>query len=123
MTDEIKLARMKARALRVQRRQAMEDRLLDVLTSPNMVRLAAVSAILAYSTYCARSPHNVGPVQSTLALGLPAIGIPLIAADAGITDKYALAAIAAAASGYATGQMAQGWSASQLWKALTPWPD
>jgi hypothetical protein len=58
-----------------------------------------------------------------LAFALPGIGIPLLAADAGVKDKFALAAMSAAGVGYTTGQMVQGWSPSQLWQALTPWND
>lgn len=122
-SDAVRVERLKLKALKLQRQHQLEDRVLDVLTSPNMVRLLAVGTIIAYSTYCARSEHNVGPVASALAFALPGIGIPVIAADAGITDKYALAAISAAGIGYTTGQMTQGWSATNFWKALTPWPD
>lgn len=108
--DELKLEREKRKTARALARQAREDKLLEIVASPNMVRLAMLSGIIAYSTYCARSPTNVGPVQSALAFALPGIGIPLIAADAGIKDKYALAAISAASVGYVTGQMVIGWN-------------
>jgi hypothetical protein len=131
-SEAVRLEREKRKTLAAARRAAIEDRLLDVVVSPNMVRLAMLAAIIAYSTNAARSKENVGPVQSALAFALPGIGIPLIAADAGIKDKYALAAISAAGVGYVTGQMLLGWQApianmlpdsGDLWKVLTPWND
>jgi hypothetical protein len=132
VSEAVQLEREKRKTLAATRRAALEDRLLDVVTSPNMVRLAMLAGIVAYSTNAARSKENVGPVQSALAFALPGIGIPLIAADAGIKDKYALAAISAASVGYVTGQMLLGWQApianmmpdsSDIWKAITPWSD
>ena len=122
-SEALKLEREKRKTARLDREAERRDKLYDVLLSPNMIRLGLVSVIIAYSTHCARSAENVGPVQSALAFALPGIGIPLIAADAGITDKFALAAISAAGVGYVTGQMTQGWSAEALWQALTPWKD
>jgi len=94
---------------REKRKTAREERLWELVSDPAIRRLILVSGIIAYSTYCARSKENVGPVQSALAFALPGIGIPIIAADAGIKDKWALAAISAAAVGYTTGQMLEGW--------------
>ena len=101
-----------------------------------MIRTALIAGIIAYSTHVARSDHNEGPVQSALAFALPGIGIPLIAAEAGIKDKWALAAISAAGVGYVTGQMLEGWQDANLWPNipatpsvdqiyhfLTPWKD
>jgi len=122
-SEALKLEREKRKTARLDREADRLDKLYEVLLSPNMIRLGLVSVIIAYSTQCARSAENVGPVQSALAFALPGIGIPLIAADAGITDKFALAAISAAGVGYVTGQMAQGWGAEPLWQALTPWKD
>jgi hypothetical protein len=109
VSEAVKLEREKRKTMAAERRAKLEDRMLDVVLSPNMVRLGIMSAIIAYSTHCARSKENVGPVQSALAMALPGIGIPLLAADAGIRDKYALAAISAAGTAYATGQMVAGW--------------
>lgn len=102
-------ARQARKDAQLARQHEIQDRVLDVVLSPNMMRLAMVAGIIAYSTHVTRSPHKEGPVASALALALPGIGIPLIAADAGIHDKYALAAISAAGVGYATGQMLTGW--------------
>ena len=105
-TALVRAERRKARAEAERRRwQIIESTIL----TPNMVRLAMVAGIVAYSTYEARSEHNVGPVRSALAFALPGIGIPMIAADAGIKDWRALAAISAASVGYVTGQMGIGW--------------
>jgi len=122
-SEALKLEREKRKTARLDREADRLDKLYEVLLSPNMIRLGLVSVIIAYSTNCARSAENIGPVQSALAFALPGIGIPLIAADAGITDKFALAAISAAGVGYVTGQMAQGWGPEALWQALTPWKD
>jgi hypothetical protein len=129
VTDAVRLEREKRKTARALARQAREDKALDILTSPNMIRLAMLSGIIAYSTYCARSPSNVGPVQSALAFALPGVGIPMIAADAGIKDKWALAAISAASVGYVTGQMVAGWNQAgvdwphEVWASITPWKD
>jgi len=122
LSEAVKLEREK-------RKTAREDRLWELVSDPNVRRLILLSGIIAYSTYCARSKENVGPVQSALAFALPAIGVPLIAADAGIKDKWALAAISAAGIGYSTGQMVQGWQGAgvdwphEVWASLTPWKD
>jgi hypothetical protein len=122
-SEAVKLEREKRKTAREARNYEREKRLIDTLLTPNLMRLVLVSGIIAYSTYCARSKENVGPVQSALAFALPGIGLPLIAADAGIRDKFALAAISAAGVGYTTGQMLQGWKPDTFWQALTPWPD
>jgi len=114
---------------REKRKTAREEKVWALVNDPNIKRLLLMSGIIAYSTYCARSKENVGPVQSALAFALPGIGLPLIAADAGIKDKWALAAISATAIGYTTGQMVQGWQGAgvdwphEVWSALTPWKD
>lgn len=100
--------RRERRALKAARDREIQDKLLNVVLSPNMIRLAMVAGIIAYSTHVTRSSHKESPINSALALALPTIGIPLIAADAGITDKYALGAIAAAGAAYSTGQAAVG---------------
>lgn len=124
-SELVKVEREKRKAAREAREWEREKLLYERLLTPNMVRLALISGIIAYSTHCARSKENVGPVQSALAFALPGIGIPLIAADAGIRDKYALAGISAAGIGYTTGQMLEGWksagvlpSGSDLWEQL-----
>jgi hypothetical protein len=122
VSDAVKLEREK-------RKTAREERMWSLVTDPTIKRLLLLSGIIAYSTYCARSEQNVGPVQSALAFALPGIGLPLIAADAGIKDKWALAAISAAGIGYTTGQMLQGWQGAgvdwphEVWASLTPWKD
>lgn len=108
-SEAIKLEREKRKTLKLERSWKREDQLMEKVLTPNNLRILSIMAIIAYSTYCARSKENVGPVQSALAFALPGIGIPVIAADAGIHDKYALAAISAAGIGYTTGQMLEGW--------------
>jgi hypothetical protein len=114
MNTAIKLEREKRKTQAAERHWEREKILYDRLLTPSVVRLLLLSGIIAYSTYCARSKENIGPVQSALAFALPGIGIPLIAADAGIRDKYALAAISAAGIGYTTGQMIVGWQQAQV---------
>jgi len=130
VSQAVKLEREKRKTAREERQAKYADRVLDVLTSPNVLRLAMIAGIIAYSTQVARSGKNEGPVKSALAFALPGIGIPLIAADAGIRDKWALAAISGSAIGYTTGQMLEGWQLSgvipdvgDIWAALTPWKD
>jgi hypothetical protein len=114
---------------REKRKTAREERLWELVSDPTIRRLILLSGIIAYSTYCARSKENVGPVESALAFALPGIGIPLIAAEAGIKDKWALGAISAAGIGYVTGQMLEGWNQAgvdwphEVWASLTPWKD
>lgn len=111
-SNEIRVIREQRKAAREARAWEREKILWDRVLTPGVVRLLLVSGIIAYSTHCARGKEggNVGPVQSALAFALPGIGIPIIAAEAGITDKYALAAISAAGIGYTTGQMVLGWN-------------
>lgn len=106
MDPAIKLEREKRKTAREERLWTL---LNDKVLTPNMIRLALMAGIIAYSTMLTRSKENVGPVQSALAFALPGIGIPLIAADAGIKDKWALGAISGASIGYVTGQMLVGW--------------
>lgn len=114
---------------REKRKTAREEKVWALINDPNVKRLLLVSGIIAYSTYIARSKEDAGPVQSALAFALPSIGLPLIAADAGIKDKWALAAISSTAIGYTTRQMVQGWEVAgvdwphEVWAAMTPWKD
>ena len=48
MLDAVKLEREKRKTERLERRQKYEDRVLDVLLSPNVVRLAMVAGMIAY---------------------------------------------------------------------------
>jgi hypothetical protein len=114
VSDQVKLEREKRKTARQQRAHEREQMVLDRVLTPNVIRLGLLCGIIAYSTYCARSAENVGPVQSALAFALPGLGIPLIAADAGIHDKYALAAISATSISYASGQMVLGWKEAGL---------
>jgi len=106
----VKLEREKRKRERDQRNWEREKLLYERVLTPNVTRLLLIMGIIAYSTYCARSERNVGPVQTAMAFAGPGIGIPIIAADAGISDKYALAAISAAGLGYTGMQMVTGWA-------------
>lgn len=108
-SEALKIERVRLKALRAQQRHEREQFMLDRLMSPGVVRVALMSAIIAYATAETRSKSNVGPVRSALAFALPGIGIPMLAAESGIKDKYALAAISAASTAYVTGQMIKGW--------------
>lgn len=134
MTDSVRLVREQRRKAREDRAWQREQLLYDRLLTPAVTRTLLVAGIIAYSTAICRSKTNAGPVQSALAFALPGIGIPLIAAEAGITDKWALAAISSAGIGYTTGQMVAGWQDAglvpnvpdmlgQFIKAATPWND
>jgi len=128
-SDAVMVEREKRKSAREARAWEREKLLYDRLLTPMVIRLALVAGIVAYSTHCARSKELVGPVGSALAFALPGIGIPLIAADAGIKDKWALAAISAAGVGYTTGQMVKGWEdvgiswPHEVWTSITPWKD
>lgn len=121
-SEALRIARLNAKREAAQRAFEREKMLLDRVLTPATVRLLLVAAIIAYATYCARSKQNVGPVQSALAFALPGIGIPLIAAEAGITDKYALAAISATGIGYTGLQSVQGWSEAGVLGDVTMLP-
>lgn len=110
----VQLEREKRKTAREARNYEREKMIFEHVLTPNVIRLALISGIIAYSTHVTRSPHKESPINSALAFALPGIGIPMIAADAGIKDKYALAAISAAAIGYTTGQMFVGWGESSV---------
>lgn len=119
MTDQLAVERLKLKQLRVQaradkqaRQDAQLDRLMDLVTQPAVLRVGLVAGIIAFSTWATRSEKNVGPVLSALALAGPGIGIPIIAADAGITDWKALAAISATGLSYTGLSMLKGWGDS-----------
>jgi hypothetical protein len=85
VTETIKLEREK-------RKTALQDRLLGFLDTPNTKRLLSLVTIVAITGILVETP-NKGVIGTALQEALPAIGIPLIAADAGITSWEALAAI------------------------------
>lgn len=120
-SEAVQVERIKRKAAREARAWEREKLLYERLLTPNVVRLGLMAAIVAYSTSCARSDENVGPVQSALAFALPGIGIPLLAADAGIKDKYALAAMSAAGIAYTTGQMLTGWQQAGIGPGGSSW--
>ncbi|GAJ01617.1 unnamed protein product [marine sediment metagenome] len=119
----VKLEREKRKRARDERNWEREKLFYERVLTPNVTRLLMVMGIIAYSTYCARSDPGVGPVQGALALAGPGIGIPVIAADAGITDWKALGAISLAGLTY-TGIQAMaahpGHPLWEKWVELTP---
>ncbi len=122
----VKVEREKRKAARDQRNWEREKLFYERILTPNVTRLLLIMGIIAYSTHCARSERDVGPVQTAMAFAGPGIGIPVICADAGITDKYALAAISAAGIGYTGMQAITGWAEfaePKTWiRALAPPP-
>ena len=86
---------------REKRKTAREARLWAMVTDPTVKRLLLLSLIVAYSTYVTRSKERQGPVASALALTLPTVGIPMLAAECGVTDWRALLAIGGASGGMA----------------------
>jgi hypothetical protein len=86
---------------REKRKTEREARLWELFSDPNVRRLVLLALIVAYSTHVTRSKTQKGPIQSALAMTLPTIGIPLLAADAGIRDWKALAVISGVSGGFA----------------------
>lgn len=109
-SEAVRLEREKRKSARELRAWERERILWDRLLTPNVIRIALMCGIIAYSTHVTRSENKESPLASALAFALPGIGLPLLAADAGIRDKYALAAIAAAGLGYTGLSAAQGLS-------------
>ena len=92
---------MKSEAIRLEREKrktAREERVWELVNDPMLKRLVLLAAIVAYSTYVTRSKDRQGPVASALAMTLPTVGVPMLAADCGIHDWRALLAIAGAAA-------------------------
>lgn len=93
-SEAVKLVREKRKAER-------EARLWALLTDPTIKRLLLLSGIVAYTTYVNSRPEESGPIENALAVALPTAGIPMLAAEAGITDWKVLGAIALASGGIA----------------------
>lgn len=111
MDKQLALARLQRKREREQREYEIQKMVLDrVVLNPNVIRVALAAAIIGYTTYATTSKHNVGPVQTALAIAGPTIGIPLIAADAGVRDRWALAAIAGMGAAATTGLAVKGWA-------------
>ena len=100
---------MKSEAVRLEREKrktAREARVWELVNDPMLKRLALLAVIVAYSTYVTRSKERQGPIASALAMTLPTVGIPMLAAECGIHDWRALLAIGGAA-GTLTGLSAE----------------
>lgn len=96
---------------REKRKTAREARLWELVNDPMLKRLALLCLIVAYSTYVTRSKERQGPVASALALTLPTVGIPMLAAECGIHDWKALLAIGGASGLLTTAQAEAGLNA------------
>lgn len=94
VSNAVKLEREKRRSLR-------EERLWQLATDPTVKRLALLSLIVAFTAYVNSHPEKAGAVQNALAVALPTAGIPMLAAEAGVTDWRVLAAVALGAGGIA----------------------
>jgi hypothetical protein len=91
---------------REKRKTAREAKLWEVLANPNVIRILSLATLL-YGARTVRdwadTPEHPNIPMRDVSIAVASIGAPLIAASAGITDKYALAAIAGF-SGLAVGE-------------------
>lgn len=85
---------------REKRKTAREERLWSLLTDPTIKRLLLLSGIVGYSAYVS-GKEQPASTETALALALPTVGIPMLAAESGITDWKVLLALAAACGGIA----------------------
>lgn len=90
----IKLAKIEAA-------RAREERLWALATDPTVKRLAMLAGIVSFSAWVNGHPKESGPVLNALAVALPTAGVPMLAAEAGISDWKVLAALALASGGIA----------------------
>jgi len=93
-SDAVKLEREK-------RKTAREERAWALLLDPTIKRLLLFSAIVGYSSYVT-GKSDAGRTETALAVGLPTVGIPMLAAEAGITDWKALLALSIASGAIVT---------------------
>ena len=94
VSEAVKLEREK-------RKTAREERAWALLLDPTIKRLLLFSVIVGYSSYVTGKP-DAGRTETALAVGLPTVGIPMLAAESGITDWKALLALSIACGGIAT---------------------
>jgi len=86
---------------REKRKTAREERLWSVVLDPTVKRLLLLSAIVGYTSYVT-GKRDAGRTETALAIALPTVGVPMLAAEAGITDWKALLALAVVSGGAAT---------------------
>ena len=79
---------------REKRATERERRIWAMIENPVIVRTALLAALL-YGSRAIRDRETASPGMKAASVGLATIGVPMLAADAGITDKYALAIISA----------------------------
>lgn len=94
MTDAVRLEREKRRAAR-------EEKAWALLTDPTVKRMLMLAGIVGFTAYVTGKEHP-GRTETALAIALPTVGIPMIAAEAGITDWKALLALSVASGSVAT---------------------
>jgi len=92
-SDAVKLEREK-------RKTAREERAWALLLDPTIKRLLIFSAIVGYSSYVT-GKRDAGRTETALAVALPTVGIPMLAAEAGITEWKALLALSLVSGGIA----------------------
>lgn len=86
---------------REKRKTAREERLWNLLMDPTVKRMLLLSLIVAYTSYANTHSDKMGAVGNALAVALPTAGVPMLAAEAGVTDWRVLAALALGAGGVA----------------------
>lgn len=98
-SESVRLERERRRTLKAEHSWEREKLAWSVATNPMVLRLALLALITAYTTYVNTHPKESGTMSNALAVVMPTIGVPLIAADAGVTDWKALVALGAASGG------------------------
>lgn len=86
---------------REKRKTEREARLWALVSDPTVKRLLLLAGIVGYTSYVT-GKGNAGRTETALAVALPTVGVPLLAAEAGITDWKALLALATVCGGVAT---------------------
>jgi hypothetical protein len=92
VSEEVKLEKLRQKAVREKRKEELEKMLLERFLTPSTVRLIQLAGIVAVTAALKQMP-NKGATLNALQVAIPGIGLPLIAADAGITSWEALVAI------------------------------
>lgn len=101
MDRQLALARVQLQKEKEARKATREERLWQLLTDPTVKRFLLLAAIVAYTAYVNSHREESGPVSNSLAVALPSVGIPMLAAEAGVTDWKVLAGLALASGGIA----------------------
>lgn len=99
VTAAIKLEREKRRTLAHAHNIELRDKLIDKLLNPTTLRLLALASILGISTFLANKERPTVTERGLTAV-IPTVGLPLLAAESGITNPIALAAFSTAGLAY-----------------------